>query len=82
MDNTVPVAPGDRIELIHMPDDPCPIVSGATGTVRAVREFNFGQACGLPRVLQIGVEWDNGRTLQLIVPPDTFRIIGRGDADG
>jgi hypothetical protein len=34
--------PGDRIRLIHMPDDPDPIKTGAMGTVTAVRLQSFG----------------------------------------
>jgi hypothetical protein len=58
---------GDRIELISMQDDPCPIEPGTTGTVEYVNEVK-----GLGFV-QIGVAWDNGRTLMLSCPPDTYR---------
>jgi hypothetical protein len=69
LNEDVPLA-GDRIQLIHMPEDPAPIEDGATGTVRRVHRFGTSS-------MQIGVEWDNGRTLHLVVPPDTYRIIER-----
>lgn len=62
--------PGDRIELIEMPDDPCPIEPGTTGTVRRVTKLWDGKT-------QLGVEWDTERSLCLIVPKDRFRIIGK-----
>jgi hypothetical protein len=60
---------GDRIRLISMTDDPCPIPPGTTGVVGAfINKTPFGDH-------QISVKWDNGRTLMLCVPPDTFEII-------
>ena len=64
--------PGDRIRLIHMPDDPDPIKPGSTGTVRSVKPHSFGFRN--PWV-QVDVEWDNGRKLMLSVPPDEYEII-------
>jgi len=62
--------PGDRIELLSMPKDPDPVPVGSTGTVAFVNEHGSG-----PRAwLQIGVDWDNGRSLMLVVPPDEFDI--------
>jgi hypothetical protein len=61
------VAIGDRIELVEMHDDPDPIPAGTQGTVDWVNE--------LPEFAQIGVRWDNGRTLMLCVPPDSFRVV-------
>lgn len=59
---------GDRIELVNMPDDPDPIPSGTQGTVNYVGKFpGEGQ--------QIGVKWDNGRTLMVIVGVDEFRLL-------
>jgi hypothetical protein len=58
---------GDRIELVEMPEDPDPIPPGTQGTVDWVNE--------LPRFVQIGVRWDNGRSLMLCVPPDRFRVV-------
>lgn len=58
---------GDRIELTSMPEDPDPVPPGTKGTVTHVR-----------RVTQPGgsflqVDWDNGRLLNLAVPPDQAR---------
>lgn len=61
---------GDRIELLAMPEDPCPIEPGTKGTVRQITDV-FGQ------FHQISVDWDVERSLLLCVPPDTFRIIGK-----
>jgi len=60
---------GDRIELIAMPDDPCPIESGTRGTIEDVIEmgYKFGK--------QVQVKWDNGRSLSLCIPPDIVRVI-------
>ena len=63
--------PGQRIELVAMPDDPNPIAAGTRGTVKRVRKV------GTPRdgFLQVDVDWDNGRSLMLSVPPDEFSTI-------
>ena len=58
---------GKRIRLLSMPLDPSPIQKGATGTVRAVGGFGDWE--------QIHVNWDNGRTLMLVVPPDRYEVI-------
>jgi hypothetical protein len=60
--------PGDRIELTApMQNDPCPIEVGAQGIVNYFND--------LGDFTQIGVKWDNGRTLMLCCPPDEFRIL-------
>jgi hypothetical protein len=66
---------GDRIRLLVMPDDPDPIATGQTGTVTGVASHGEGY----DRWFQIDVSWDNGRSLMLVSPPDTFEIIN-GDA--
>lgn len=59
--------PGDRIELVSMPNDPCPVPVGTQGKVtEAVHMHDF---------TQYHVAWDNGRTLSLIVPPDLAIVI-------
>ena len=55
--------PGDRIELVAMPDDPHPVAVGTKGTVQTVT----------PEVDQIGVKWDDGSTLFLIISVDRWR---------
>ncbi|HCA30071.1 MAG TPA: hypothetical protein DEP23_11135 [Ruminococcaceae bacterium] len=53
---------GTRIELISMGNDPQPIDSGTRGTVDYVDDIG-----------QIGMKWDNGRSLSLIPSEDSFR---------
>jgi hypothetical protein len=60
---------GDRIELVKMTDDPDPIEPGTQGTVDFLSEL-FERPT---KQWQIGVKWDNGRTLGLITPPDKYR---------
>jgi hypothetical protein len=60
---------GDRIELVSMRDDPDPIELWTRGTVDFV---NDNPASGF---VQYGVQWDNGRTLMLCVPPDEFKVL-------
>ncbi|WP_448205339.1 DUF4314 domain-containing protein [Azospirillum sp. sgz302134] len=62
---------GQRIRLVRMGPDPCPIEAGATGTVRSVSMFKYGP----PGHVQIGVDWDNGRTLMLALPEDRYEIL-------
>lgn len=63
---------GDRVELITMPNDPNPIEPGTRGTVILDPVWVFDS-------WQIGMKWDNGRTLNLSVPPDRARIVALGD---
>jgi len=60
---------GDRIRLTSsMADDPDPVPIGTEGTVISAREIT-----GLgPPYVQVGVSWDNGRSLGLVCPPDSF----------
>jgi Domain of unknown function (DUF4314) len=60
-----PCEEGDRIKLVSMINDPDPIEPGATGTVM-MRPGWFQDAW------QVTVDWDNGRALNLVVPPDVF----------
>ena len=57
---------GDRIRLLSM-DDPDPIPAGTTGTVVAV----YPQSDWT----QVDVDWDNGRSLMLSIPPDRIEKI-------
>jgi hypothetical protein len=63
---------GQRIKLIRMPDDPNPIPPGTTGTITSISEV---MVPGSP-FTQVGVNWDNGRTLMLCVPPDEVEFLG------
>jgi len=67
--NEAPVEAGDRIELRAMPDDPNPVPVGTLGTVRS--------AVPLHDEWHIAVDWDNGRTLSVIYPVDSFVILTR-----
>ena len=54
--------PGSRILLNQMTDPFAPVPSGTRGTVRYVDDAG-----------QVGVAWDNGRSLSLIPGVDSFR---------
>jgi hypothetical protein len=51
-----------------MSDDPDPILDGTTGTFAAVRQHRTWS--------QVDVDWDNGRKLMLVVPPDQVEVLG------
>lgn len=59
---------GQRIQMLHMKDDPDPILPGTVGTITSVCLFNEDETI-------LGVNWDNGRTLSVIVPIDWVRIL-------
>ena len=53
-----------------MPDDPNPVRKGTRGTVREVMlEY--------PRYDQtvLAVDWDDGRTLNVVLPPDQIKLV-------
>ena len=54
--------PGTRIQLDHMEDPWAPVPPGMRGTVQFVDDIG-----------QIGMKWDNGRTLSLVPGEDSFR---------
>ena len=54
--------PGTRLELISMDDPYAPVPPGTRGTVQYVDD-----------AAQIGMKWDDGRTLSLIPGEDSFR---------
>lgn len=56
---------GTRIRLGHM-SDPQAVPSGTEGTVTYVDDIG-----------QIGMKWDNGRTLSLVPGEDDFSVISR-----
>lgn len=63
---------GDRVRLIAMPADPHPIEPGTEGTVTFVTDLaSLGTGYH-----QIGVAWDNGRTLSLCEADSWEKIDG------
>ena len=63
---------GDRVSLVSMGPDPDPVPSGTEGTVVHVSTLHFP---GEPEQEQISVDWDNGRRLACLVPPDVLRLV-------
>jgi len=61
---------GDTIELVAMPDDPCGIPVGTKGTITRMQEVKMN-----PPFTQVGVDWENGRTLNVVMPPDQIRVV-------
>ncbi len=64
-----PFEKGDRLKLVQMGKDPCPIEPGAEGTV-IIPPVWFQDNW------QVCVKWDNGRSLNLVIPPDEAVKIG------
>lgn len=62
---------GDRVKLVFMPNDPDPIPPGTEGTVRDVQHMDWGH----DKFSQVHIDWDNGRTLSCVVPPDFLEIV-------
>lgn len=59
---------GDRVRMTGlMPDDPCPIEVGTTGTVTGVGGRIGGR-------VQIFVDWDTKRSL-ILLDTDPFEIV-------
>jgi len=67
-DKDKPVHPKQRIRMGEMKGDPHPIPQGTEGTVENV--------VWVQNSWHISVKWDNGRTLAICNPPDTFDIVG------
>lgn len=65
---------GDRVRMLHMPDDPDPIPTGTEGEVVLVNPVRMGPA-GERNFTQVLVKWDNGRSLSCVVPPDQLVVI-------
>jgi hypothetical protein len=69
---------GDRIELVSMGDDPCPIEPGTRGTLDNIVDVDLGDG----PFKQLWVHWDDGRTLSPVIPPDEVRVLSpRSDPD-
>ena len=64
------VREGTRVRLLSMPNDAFPVPTGTEGEVLGTTRFHDGKT-------QIAMRWDNGRSLAMIVPEDTFEIIGQ-----
>jgi hypothetical protein len=69
---SAPCKVGDRIRLLSMENDPCPIPIGEEGTVVTINEYPSGKH---RTEWHIGMRWDNGRTLSLVAPPDSFTVL-------
>jgi hypothetical protein len=61
---------GDRIEMVFMGNDPNPILAGTRGTVISVDKTPWNDT-------QVGVKWDNGRTLSVLLPEDKIVLIDK-----
>jgi Domain of unknown function (DUF4314) len=61
-----PVAPGSRIRLVQMHNDPDPVPTGSVGTVVG------GNGA------QVYVDWDSGRSLMLIPGVDRWEVVQHG----
>lgn len=62
---------GDRVKLVFMPNDPDPIPAGTEGVVLDVQQMDWGH----DKFSQVSVQWDNGRSLSCVVPPDFLEIL-------
>jgi len=67
--------PGDRVELVYMAEDPYPLPDGSRGTVRRTSDVDLGDG----PFVQVHVDWDCGRSIMLVVPPDQVRVLGEED---
>ena len=63
--------PGDRVRMVFMPKDPDPVLTGTEGTVTSVQHMDWGH----DKFSRVCVDWDNGRTLSCVLPPDHLEII-------
>lgn len=66
---------GDRVAIVSMPDERDPIPAGTQGTVRSSRVADLGDGM----FEQVRVDWDGGRTLMAVIPPDTLELLERYD---
>lgn len=62
---------GDKIRLVEM-DDPHGVPPGTEGVVTNVNLVDLGRG---DKFGQISVDWDNGSSLMLCVPPDRYEVV-------
>jgi len=60
---------GKRVRLNQMSDPYDPVPPGSTGTIISVYNDTYA------KLLHLSVNWDNGRGLNIVSPPDTYTII-------
>ena len=63
---------GDRIKMVRMVEDPDPIEPGTLGTITDVIDLWLLEQ---KRQVHLYVNWDNGRTLSPVVPPDVVEKV-------
>lgn len=59
---------GTRVELVRMGSDPRPIPEGTRGTVECVDDIGT-----------VHVNWDNGRSLGMVLGEDAIRYVIEAD---
>tara|TARA_B100001287_G_scaffold75615_1_gene62818 strand:- start:18491 stop:19360 length:870 start_codon:yes stop_codon:yes gene_type:complete len=68
---------GDTIEMIEMDgEDPNPILPGTKGVVTRIESQVIS---GIPEE-HLWINWENGRTLKVLLPHDKIKIIKRGES--
>jgi hypothetical protein len=75
--NCLDIEVGDRVRLLHMPDDPNPIPEGSVGTVRLITDLHFLNE----KQVQFLITWDNGRNLSCVCPPDILEKVSGDDKE-
>jgi hypothetical protein len=69
--------PGDTIEMIEMDgDDPDPILPGTKGIVGDIKSHTLPNN-HIKWEEHIEVNWENGRTLKVLLPVDKIKIINK-----
>ena len=63
----------DRVQLILMTKDADPIQAGEQGVITSI--VDVGES------IIVDVKWDNGRTLNCVLPPDMLNVIGNTPND-
>ena len=69
---------GDTIEMVEMEgEDPNPILPGTKGVVTRINSQIFQ---GIPEE-HLWINWENGRTLKVLLPHDKIRILNKKGSD-